>query len=152
MVIICKYYKITNFFFVLFIRSSMQQSYGTTNATAPTYMNTAASTFYNPSSYAYSTLSTSRGLNPACKANTGYLSSPYSSPASPFQSAGHSQAAQYPTYASYGTPSSSSFAQGFTAQVQIIIIIINRFSLHIFNCYMKCVKRIIETTDVNNNK
>lgn len=96
---------------------SMQQSYGSSNAATPTYMN-SASTFYNPSSYAYSTLSTTRGLNPACKANSSYLSSPYSSPASPFQAAGHSQAAQYSTYAAYGTAGSSSFGQGFTTQVK----------------------------------
>lgn len=103
----------------------MQQTYGTSASTQP-YMN-SASTFYNPSSYAYSTLSTTRGLNPACKANTGYLSSPYSSPASPFQSAGHSQAAQYPSYATYGTAGSSSFAQGFTsAQVHYFLTLNKR--------------------------
>lgn len=94
----------------------MQQTYGSSNPATASYMNSATS-FYNPSSYPYSSLNTSRGLNSACKANTGYLSSPYSSPASPFQAAGHSQTTQYPAYTTYGTPGSSSFTQGFTAQV-----------------------------------
>ncbi|RZC39229.1 eyes absent -like 2, partial [Asbolus verrucosus] len=94
--------------------NSMQQAYGTTNSATSSYMNPASS-FYNASSYPYPSLSSSRGLNPSCKASSGYIASPYSSPASPFQSAGH-QSSQYPPYASYTAPASSTFAQGFSAQ------------------------------------
>ncbi|XP_044746150.1 eyes absent homolog 2 isoform X3 [Coccinella septempunctata] len=95
--------------------NSMQQAYSSTNpaaaAAAATYMN---SSFYNASSYPYSSLTSTRGLNSACKATSGYISSPYSSPASPFQST--SQTSQYSPYASYNAPGTSSFAQGFSAQ------------------------------------
>ncbi|XP_019866526.1 eyes absent homolog 2 [Aethina tumida] len=93
--------------------NSMQQAYGSSNHAAASYMNSASS-FYNPSSYPYSPLTTSRGLNPACKASSGYIASPYTSPTSPFQST--SQSSQYVPYGSYNTPGSSSFAQGFSAQ------------------------------------
>ncbi|GJQ81055.1 eya [Trypoxylus dichotomus] len=95
--------------------NSMQQAYGTSNSAASAYIN-SASTFYNTSSYAYSTLGPSRGLNPACKVSTGYLPSPYSAPASPFQTTGHSQTGQYSPYTSYSAPGTSTFAQGFPAQ------------------------------------
>ncbi|XP_017768396.1 PREDICTED: eyes absent homolog 2 [Nicrophorus vespilloides] len=96
--------------------NSMQQAYGTTNpaTAAATYMNPATSSFYNTPSYPYTTLGTTRSLNPACKGNSSYLSSPYSSPASPFQSTG--QCGQYSPYTTYTTPPSSSFTQGFPTQ------------------------------------
>lgn len=93
---------------------SMQQAYGTTNSATSSYINPASS-FYNASSYPYPSLGSSRGLNPSCKASSGYITSPYSSPASPFQTSG--QPSQYSPYASYTTPASSTFAQGFSAQV-----------------------------------
>lgn len=118
----------------------MQQAYSSTNpaaaAAAATYMN---SSFYNASSYPYSSLSSSRGLNSACKATTGYISSPYSSPASPFQNA--SQTTQYSPYASYSTPGTSSFAQGFSAQVKteisivILTTILQELLLHLWCCF-----------------
>ncbi|XP_063907929.1 eyes absent homolog 2-like isoform X2 [Zophobas morio] len=91
--------------------NSMQQAYGTTNSATSSYMN--PSSFYNASSYPYSSLGSSRGLNPSCKASSGYIASPYSSPASPFQGSGQGQ---YSPYASYTAPGSSTFAQGFSAQ------------------------------------
>ncbi|KAK4885756.1 hypothetical protein RN001_002027 [Aquatica leii] len=93
--------------------NSMQQAYGTSNATAATYMN--SSNFYNTSTYPYSSLSSARSLNQVCKTSAGYLSSPYSSPASPFQTTGHSQTGQYSPYAGYNTPGTS-FAQSFSTQ------------------------------------
>ncbi|XP_068893134.1 eyes absent homolog 2 isoform X2 [Tenebrio molitor] len=93
--------------------NSMQQAYGTTNSATSSYINPASS-FYNASSYPYPSLGSSRGLNPSCKASSGYITSPYSSPASPFQTSG--QPSQYSPYASYTTPASSTFAQGFSAQ------------------------------------
>ena len=98
----------------------MQQAYGTTNAAAAaSYMNTASS-FYNSSSYPYSSIGPSRTLNSAMKTSSSYLASPYSSPTSPFQAPAHSQTAQYASYSNYGTPGSSSFTQGFGAQVMVL--------------------------------
>ncbi|XP_065167004.1 eyes absent homolog 2 isoform X2 [Atheta coriaria] len=95
--------------------NSMQQTYGTSSPTAASpYMNTMASPFYNSSSYPYTPLSTGRGLNPSCKTATSYLSSPYSSPASPFQAAG--QCGQYSHYTGYSSTPASTFSQGFPAQ------------------------------------
>lgn len=99
--------------------NTMQQAYNTSNAAAATYMNSASS-FYNAPSYPYSSLSSTRSLNPACKASTAYLSSPYTTPTSPFQSTGHSQVPQYPTYGGYGAAGAAgAFAQTFS-QVRII--------------------------------
>ncbi|XP_071054329.1 eyes absent homolog 2 isoform X1 [Onthophagus taurus] len=97
--------------------NTMQQAYGSTNtAAAASYMN--SSTFYNTPSYPYTPLGPSRApINPACKAtSSGYLSSPYSSPASPFQASGHAQSGQYSAYTSYSAAGTSSFAQGFSTQ------------------------------------
>lgn len=90
----------------------MQQAYSSSNAAA-SYMNSAPS-FYNTSSYPYTPLSATRSLNPACKASTGYLSSPYSTPTSPFQSSGHTQVPQYGSYGGYGSAGAGTFAQGFS--------------------------------------
>ncbi|XP_025831119.1 eyes absent homolog 2 isoform X2 [Agrilus planipennis] len=108
--------------------NSMQQAYAAAPppsapvAAAASYMNSAASSFYNTSSYPYSSLSSARALNQACKGTPpSYLSSPYSSTATPFQSAtaaaGHSQSThQYTsTYAGYNA-AGASFAQGFPTQ------------------------------------
>ncbi|KAG5880643.1 hypothetical protein JTB14_015620 [Gonioctena quinquepunctata] len=92
--------------------NSMQPGYGSTGSATP-YINSASS-FYNASSYPYSSLNSSRALNPACKVSAGYIASSYSSPASPFNTTG--QSSQYPSYAAYTAPGASSFTQGFSAQ------------------------------------
>lgn len=100
----------------------MQQVYGTSSpaaAAAASYVSPASS-FYNTPSYPYPSLSSTRSLNPSCKSSSAYLSSPYSSPASPFQTASHSQTSQYSAYASYNTPGTSSFAQSFSTQVKCL--------------------------------
>lgn len=118
---------------------SMQQVYGTSSPAAAASYVSPASSFYNTTSYPYPSLSSTRSLNPSCKSGSGYLSSPYSSPASPFQSASHPQtSSQYSAYASYNTPGTSTFAQGFCSQVgnrkskflrKVLII------WHFVNCY-----------------
>ncbi|XP_060523941.1 eyes absent homolog 2 [Cylas formicarius] len=100
--------------------NSMQQAYGSPSSAAAQYINSASSSaFYNTSSYPYSTLNASRGLNPSCKGSTGYITSPYASPASAFGTAS-AQGSQYSPYSTYATPSASaaSFAQGFTQGVE----------------------------------
>lgn len=96
---------------------SMQQVYGTSSPAAAASYVSPASSFYNTASYPYPSLSSTRSLNPSCKSGSGYLSSPYSSPSSPFQSASHPQTSQYSAYAGYNTPGTSTFAQSFCTQV-----------------------------------
>lgn len=115
-----------NITFYLFL--SMQQVYGTSSpaaAAAASYVSPASS-FYNTATYPYPSLSSTRSLNPSCKSGSGYLSSPYSSPASPFQSASHPQTSQYSAYASYNTPGTSTFAQSFCTQVKVKKLLINK--------------------------
>lgn len=95
----------------------MQQVYGTSSPAAAASYVSPASSFYNTASYPYPSLSSTRSLNPSCKSGSGYLSSPYSSPSSPFQSASHPQTSQYSAYAGYNTPGTSTFAQSFCTQV-----------------------------------
>lgn len=92
----------------------MQQAYGSASSPTP-YLNTS-SPFYNPSTYAYSSLTSSKSLNPSCKSGTAYIASPYTT-AAPFNASGHSS--QYSSYASYTTSASSTFVQGFSTQVVI---------------------------------
>lgn len=104
-----------------FVFSTMQQTYGTSNSSSTPYMNTAASSLYNTSTYPYSSLSAARTLNQSCKGSSAYLPSPYSSPSSPFQAAGHSpQSGQYAPYSGYNAPGTS-FAQGFSTQVNLVL-------------------------------
>lgn len=110
-IIFTLYYNVLNFFFSF---SSMQQAYGSSSsAAAASYMNSASS-FYNPTSYPYSPISCTKSINRACTSSSAYISSPYASPASPFQTSG--QSSQYSPYASYSGSSASTFAQGFSAQ------------------------------------
>lgn len=98
----------------------MHQAYGSSSSAAASYMTSSSSSpFYSTSSYPYSPLGPSRGLNASCKAS-GYIAAPYGSPASAFGAA-TAQSGQYSPYTTYGTPSSgaaASFAQGFTQGVE----------------------------------
>ncbi|XP_018571818.1 eyes absent homolog 2 [Anoplophora glabripennis] len=91
--------------------NSMQQAYGSASSPTP-YLNTS-SPFYNPSTYAYSSLASSKSLNSSCKSSAAYITSPYSA-AAPFNASTHSN--QYASYASYSGSASSSFVQGFSSQ------------------------------------
>lgn len=134
----------------------MQQAYGSSNASAATYMN--SSNFYNASTYPYSPLSSARTLNQACKTSAGYLSSAYTSPASPFQSAGHSQGSQYSPYTGYNTPGTS-FAQGFTSQVKAKKSIVNFLQYLLFRVLTTVVmeqhilmRKLIQLQDITLHK